>query len=119
MRTFISIFLFVFLVGCQNGNTTTTNPTPKDYLKFENADIFLLEGYVFSNAQGLEWVSELDYTLGEQVGEIKKQAKKASYFENGTANKLPIGAKIFDTDTPIYIVIVDGKKIPYLKMVEG
>lgn len=114
--------LFVFLVGCNSDNSSSPsiiNPPPKDYLKYDNADIFLLDGYVFSNAADVEWVTELEYKLGEQVGEITKQTNKASKFKNGTANKLPIGTKIFETDTPAYIAIVDGDEIPYLKMVEG
>lgn len=114
--------LFILLVGCNNDNSgspSTSNPTARDYLEYDNADIFLLDGYVFSNAQDVEWVTELEYKLGEQVGEITKQADKASSFKNGTANKLPVGTKIFATDTPAYIVIFDGEEIPYLKMTEG
>jgi uncharacterized lipoprotein NlpE involved in copper resistance len=39
--------LILFLVGCKNEltmNPSTGNPTPKDYLKYEDADIFLLGG---------------------------------------------------------------------------
>ena len=116
------IILFLFLVGCNNdysSGPSTSNPTPKDYLKHDNADIFLLDGYVFSNAEDVEWVTELKYELGEQVGKITNQTNKASKFKNGTANKLPIGTKIFETDTAAYIAIVDGEEIRYLKMVEG
>lgn len=114
--------ILLFLVGCKNdyiSSPAPNNPTPKDYLQYDNADIFLLDGYVFSNAEDVEWVVELEYELGGQVGEITKQADKAFKFNNGTANKLPIGTKIFETDTPAYIAIVDGEEIPYLKMVEG
>lgn len=116
------ILLLVFIVGCNHsnsGSTSISNPTAKDYLKYDNTDIFLLDGYIYSNSQDLEWVKELEYRLGEQVGEITKQADKASDFENGTANKLLVGTIIFETDTPVYIVIVGKKEIPYLKMVEG
>lgn len=113
--------LLILLVGCNNvnKNTSTSNPTPKEYLKYDNADIFFLNEHVFSNAQNIEWVTELEYELGEQIGEIKKLTDKASKFKNGTANKLPIGTKIFETDTPVYIAIVDGREIPYLEMIEG
>jgi hypothetical protein len=67
----------------------------------------------------VKWITELEYNVGEQVGEITKQTDKASDFENGTANRLPVGTKIFATDTPVYIVIIDEEEIPYLKMVEG
>ena len=67
----------------------------------------------------MEWVDELDYKLGEQIGEVTKQTDKASSFHNGTANKLPVGVKIYDTNTPVCIAIVNNKAIPYLKMIEG
>lgn len=92
---------------------------PKDFLKNEGADIFLLGGIVYSNAQDVEWVTELEYKLGEQIGEVTMKTDKASSFKNGTANKLPVGAKIYETDTPVYIVIFNDKEVPYLKMIEG
>ncbi|SDO69612.1 hypothetical protein [Halobacillus aidingensis] len=119
---FLLCFLFLLLAGCNssiNESETLGNPTPKDFLKNENADIFLLGGIVYSNAQDVEWVGELDYRLGEQIGEVTKQTDKASSFSNGTANKLPVGVKIYDTNTPVSIAIVDDKHIPYLKMIEG
>jgi hypothetical protein len=114
--------LFIFLIGCNNGfidNPAKGNPTPKDFLKNESADIFLLDGIVYSNAQDVEWVTELEYELGTQTGEITKQADKSFQFKNGTANKLHVGTKIYETDTPAYIAIVNGEEIPYLKMIEG
>ena len=78
-----------------------------------------LDRIVYSNAQDLEWVKELTYIIGEQVGEITRKTDKARNFKSGTSNKLPVGTKIYQTDTPAYIVIVDGKEIPYLGMYEG
>nr|WP_216667922.1 hypothetical protein [Sporosarcina jiandibaonis] len=95
------------------------NPTPKDFLKDAGADIFVFEGIVYSNVEDVDWVKELDYTIGEEVGEIIKQTDKAISFGNGTSNKLPVGTKIYDTDTQIYIAIVDDKEIRYLQMLEG
>ncbi|WP_102346112.1 hypothetical protein [Bacillus sp. Marseille-P3661] len=117
-------FLNIFFAGCNSdysrlSGPSTGNPRPIDYLKYENADIFVLDGYVFSNAQDVEWVTELEYELGEEVGVITKQADRTSQFKDGAANKLPMGTKIFETDTPAYIAIVKGEEIPYLKMVEG
>ncbi|WP_345239316.1 hypothetical protein [Pontibacillus salipaludis] len=117
------IIMFVLLVGCNDGTTVhlstkSNNPTPKDYLE-SDTDIFLLSGYVFSNAQDVDWVKELEYELGEQIGEITKQSEQASQFTNGTANKLPVGTKVFKTDTQAYIAIVEDEEILYLKMVEG
>ncbi|MDC3417723.1 hypothetical protein [Aquibacillus salsiterrae] len=124
----LSILFISLLLACNDdgysinpfsSSSSITNPTPKDYLQNDNADIFLLDGYVYSNAQDVEWVTELEYEVGDQIGEITKQADKASQFNNETANRLPIGTKIFETNTPAYIAIVNGEEILYLKMVEG
>ncbi|MCM3638095.1 hypothetical protein M3152_10190 [Sporosarcina luteola] len=116
----ITIFVFLSLTGCSSiQEAYKGNPTPKDFLSHDNADIFMYEGIVYSNVEGVEWVLELDYTIGEQVLEIKKQKKKAFGFRNGTANKLPIGTVIYETNTPVYIVIINGEEIPYLAMIEG
>ena len=95
------------------------NPTPDDFLKESGADIFLFGDTVFSNAEQVDWVKDSEYTLGEVYGEITKQSGHAAEFEHGTANRLPVGTKIYRTDTPVYIADVDGKRIPYLQMVEG
>lgn len=62
---------------------------------------------------------ETEYTLGDEMGEITRQSENALFFKDGTANLLPVGTKIYDTDAPFYIVILDGKEIPYLPMLEG
>ncbi|SDJ79324.1 hypothetical protein [Sediminibacillus albus] len=118
------VVLLVGLAGCGNSQENTQsevigNPTPEDFLEDGNADIFLLSGIVYSNVEHVDWVKELDYTIGEEVGEITKQTDKAEDFGNGTSNILPIGTKIYETDTQIYIAIVNDKEIPYLKMLEG
>ncbi|MEH7237825.1 hypothetical protein [Bacillus sp. JJ1562] len=100
-------------------NNITGNPTPADFLDNENADIFQLDGIVYSNAHDVDWVQELDYTVGEQVGEINTHSERAFRFSDGTASILPIGTKIYETDTPVYIANVDGQEVPYLKMIEG
>ncbi|GEL77804.1 hypothetical protein [Tenuibacillus multivorans] len=126
MKTFLPlIILLSFLGGCNiddnnnNSQKPITNPIPEDYLNNNGADIFFLDGYVFSYASDVSWVLKLNYTLGEEIGEITNQTEQASEFEDGSANVLPVGTKIYDTDTQAYIAIVNGKKIPYLKMMEG
>ncbi|MFC5602267.1 hypothetical protein [Sporosarcina koreensis] len=117
---FVIFFVYLSLSGCSSVQEAYKgNPTPKDFLSHDNADIFMYEGIVYSNVEGVKWVLELDYTIGEQILEIKKQKKKAFGFRNGAANKLPIGTVIYETNTPVYIAIVDGKEIPYLAMIEG
>ncbi|RIW28951.1 hypothetical protein D3H55_20515 [Bacillus salacetis] len=103
------------LVGCNHNGS----PAPSDYLKSEGADIFMLDGYVYSNVQRLEWVKETEYSLGEQIGEITKQTTNSFGFDDGDANILPVGTKIYETDSPITIAVVDGKEIAYMKQVEG
>lgn len=120
----VFLIMLVFVVACSNSINpaqpqATGNPTPKDYLKNGNADIFLLDGIVYSNVEDVGWVQELDYTIGEEVIEITKQSGKSQDFENGTSNKLPVGTKVYRTDTPVYIAIVDDKEIRYLGMYEG
>jgi len=54
-----------------------------------------LLGNVYSKARGLEW----------QIKELK----------NWYINYLPVGTKIYITDTPAYIIVIDGKEVPYLE----
>jgi hypothetical protein len=123
---FIVLFLSVVMVACSNQITPKEikivydNPTPKEVLT-ENADIFVLNGIVYINAEDVEWVNEQDFTLGEEVGEIKKQTTNSDEFENYTASKLEVGTKIYETveKGDIYIVIVDDKEIRYLGLREG
>lgn len=61
----------IFLFGC----VTNGNPTPKDFLKDRKADIFVLDDIVYSNVENIDWVKELEYTIGEEIGEITKQTK--------------------------------------------
>ncbi|WP_391209581.1 hypothetical protein [Psychrobacillus sp. L4] len=114
---FVSLLLLL-LSGCSNG-MITGNPTPKDMLKNRDADIFLLEDIVYANAQDIEWVTESEYKLGEQVGVITKQKETAFNFNNGTANKLPVGTKIYATGKGFKVAIVDGIEIPYIPLLEG
>lgn len=119
---FVLILLSLFGCGDDQGMSqsfTTQNPRPADFLDQEDADIFVLNSIVYSNAEGLEWVSEKEYTLGEKVGEITEQAKKAEEFGHGTASQLPVGTSIFKTNTVIYIAVVNQREIRYTQMIEG
>ncbi|NEW07432.1 hypothetical protein GK047_15615 [Paenibacillus sp. SYP-B3998] len=98
------------------------NPTAKDILtNNKDADIFMLNGIIYRNAEDIKWVNERELTLGEEVGEIKKQTKKSGEFENYTATKLPVGTLIYKPveKGDIYIAIVDNKEILYLGLREG
>lgn len=99
------------------------NPTPEEILiNDKDADIFLIGDVVYKNAEDIEWVSELDLTLGEKSGEIMKNTNISNEFESYTATKLPVGTVIYtpvETKGPIKIVIIDNKEIRYLGMIEG
>jgi hypothetical protein len=117
MRFLVCIMLLLLLTACNTGYKG--NPTPKDYLGNAGADIFVLDGIVHSNAQDVDWIQGLDYTVVEEVAEITKQSNKAWNFNSGTANKLPVGTKIYNTTAGFLIAIVEGEEIPYLGMYEG
>ncbi|WP_391115797.1 hypothetical protein [Psychrobacillus sp. L3] len=114
---FVSLLLLL-LSGCSNG-MITGNPTPKEMLKNRDVDIFILEDIVYANAQEIEWVTESEYTRGEQVGVITKQKESAFNFNNGTANKLPVGTKIYATGKGFKVAVVSGIEITYIPLLEG
>lgn len=118
------IFIMFLMSGCNGlnrpGDVIKGNPSAKDILADNpDADIFVMDGYLFSNAEHVEWVKQQEYELGEQVGEITKQTSDLWRFKEGTASKLPVGTKIHETDAPFYIAVVDGEEIAYIKLVEG
>ncbi|RCW73069.1 hypothetical protein [Saliterribacillus persicus] len=111
MRVFISIFLlFLFssiLIGCVTspGQNEGGVLNKEQVLKLNpDADLFEFNGKVYST--GVNWIEEKELTKGEQVGEISE----------GMANKLPLGAKIFETNESGVILIVeyDGRQKRYL-----
>lgn len=116
------------LVACNNQTTPKKsgndigNPTAEQILlENKDADIFVLNGIVYTNAEDIEWVNEEELTLGEEVGEIKKQTNDSDAFEDYTATKLTVGTKIYEPveNSDIYIVKVDDKEIRYLGLREG
>lgn len=64
-------------------------------------------------------MQELDYTVIAQITEITKQSSTVWNFKSGTANKLPVVTKIYNTDSGVLIAVVEGEEIPYLAMYEG
>jgi hypothetical protein len=101
---------------------STGNPTVEEILQNnKDADIFMLNGVVYTNAEDIEWVNAKKLTLGEEVVEISKQTTDSNKIENGTATKLPVGTKIYEPleKGDIYIAVVEGKEIRYLGLREG
>jgi hypothetical protein len=125
MKHYLLIVIsLIMLSGCSKNpiesGAINDNPTAKEMLsQDENADIFVMDGYVFSNAAHMEWIKDHEYELGEQLGELTKQTTDSWRFKEGTASKLPVGTKIYETNAPFYIAIVNGEEIPYIKLVEG
>ncbi|WP_211748465.1 hypothetical protein [Paenibacillus sp. Marseille-Q4541] len=117
------LLILVILSGCIDEKGTkiqsTSNPGPGDFLTLADADIFLLRGTVYSNAEDIDWVQKMDYTLGKVAGEITKQTSEPELFENETASRLPVGCKIYETNQSFYIAVVNDREIPYLPMIEG
>ena len=109
------------LIACNSSNLG--NPTPKEILSGnKNADIFVVEGIVYVNAENIEWVTELELFKGEKIGEIKNQTDNRKKYKDFTASKLPIGTEIYELvekNGAIYIIELDGKVIPYLGLIEG
>lgn len=127
-KLLLILLLSIVLVACNSQTTSemsgndTGNPTAEQVLQNDkDADIFVLNDIVYTNAEGIEWVYEDDLTLGEEVGEIKKQTTDGDAFENFTASQLTVGTKIYEPveNSSIYIVIVDDKEIRYLGLIEG
>lgn len=108
--------------GKTGENDYIGKPTAKDILtNNEDADIFMLNGIVYSNAEEIEWVAKQELTLGKEIGKIKRQSKEGSEFENYTATKLPVGTIIYEPveKGDIYIVLIDNKQMRYLGLREG
>ncbi|MEB2301237.1 hypothetical protein LAV72_16590 [Lysinibacillus xylanilyticus] len=119
------IILFsLFLVGCNESvvedTYTSKKPDAAETLRLNNqADIFQWEGNIFST--NIEWIDELDINEDKYIGEIQFNATKAEGFKNGTANQLPIGAKIYSVNErdDILIVKYDNVVKRYLVQSEG
>ncbi|MDQ0160447.1 hypothetical protein [Alkalibacillus salilacus] len=120
----VVLFLSIMMVACSNQTTENVidNPTPEEILE-ENmdADILVVNGVVYKNAEEIEWVNEEELTIGEEVGEIKKQTNNIDEFEDYTANKLPVGTKVYEPEekSNIYIVKTNDKEVRYLGLIEG
>ena len=130
-----SAVLLILITGCatetpantqgkdeKSGQHVITNPTAEEVLAGNaDADIFVANNTVYVNAENIDWVKELNLTLGNIELEIISQSNKGEDFVEGTASKLPVGTKIYKPVEKgnIYIAVVDGAEIRYLGWVEG
>ncbi|MFB7157704.1 hypothetical protein [Lysinibacillus sp. NPDC056232] len=120
----IVVLFSLFLVGCNETGTvdtfTSKKPDAAESLRLNNqADIFQWEGNIFETE--IEWIDELEINEDQYIGAIKYNATKAEDFKNGTANHLPIGAKIYSAKErdDILIVKYDDVVKRYLVLSEG
>ena len=125
-----TVVIFV-LAGCSQGSSsansqaetitvTPGNPDANEILGLNSeADIFQWGDIIYTT--NVEWVEKLELTKDEQIGEITKNSTNPDDFINGTANKLPVGAKIFSVkeDGGFLLVEYNQQLKKYLMLVEG
>ena len=122
---YVLIALAFFTInGCSNGGETTgvsiDSIDAEEVLTLDpNADIFQYDGVIYKT--NIDWVEELSLTKDVQIGEIKTRNDTNTDFKDETANKLPVGAKIFSAEErgDILIVELEGEILKYLAIVEG
>ena len=129
MRNLVYLMVgLLLLTGCNQFKVTddeqsTATVTASEILTNNpNADIFQLEGTIYSNASNIDWVQKQELSIGTKIGTITKQYKDGLTFEDGMATKLPVGAEIFEPTEKnglILIVKFDNKEIRYLGLIEG
>lgn len=127
MKKLMILVVMSILCGCSFINETdhikvheTKNPDAEEVLTLEpDADIFQYDHIIYQTH--IDWVDELLVTKGEQIGEIETKNELDTNFENKMANKLPAGAKIYQTKERADILIVEtaDETLKYLAIVEG
>lgn len=132
MKTKLVLLAFLLLIfslfGCTNTHevpvstnvNSTTNSIAKEILNTDvNADFFQWGDVIYQTE--VEWIDELLLQEGEQIGVIEFEASETKDFKNGTANKLPIGAKIYSVKENHSILVVKyvHQTKRYLALLEG
>ncbi len=131
MIIYVVICSFAFLNGCGKEPTkqiseqhietkTIGNPTAQEVLRMDsNANIFMYKDTIYN--AGVPWVDELKLTKGIQVTEITHQSNNGKAFNNGSANKLEVGTKIFRVKERNDILIAETGRgdIRFYQLVEG
>ena len=122
---FILIVLSLFIIsGCSDKEETATvtidSIDAEEVLTLNpEANILQHDGVVYET--GIDWVEALSLTKDVQIGEIKIQNGSNTHFEDGMANKLPVGTKIYSAEEreDIVVVEINGEILKYLAIVEG
>lgn len=132
-RRLLLTIIFILITSCSSPRdaeddskvtyerqSSTSNPDAEEVLKLnKDADIFMFNGLIYTT--NIDWIEELELTKDKQIGEITKRNTSNSNFENGMANKLPAGAKIFSVKERGNILIAqyEDREVKYLALVEG
>jgi hypothetical protein len=105
--------------NCINGSDPSVSSTPECILESNgDSDFFMYEGVVYLNVGNEANLDSGSYIPDRQIGEIHDT--KTSGFDDWTATKLKQGTKIYTSHSKtVLLAEIDGKMIPYLKMVEG
>lgn len=131
MYVVLCSFSFSLLMGCgkepakqmsdqQSEMNAIGNPTAQDVLSMDaNANILMYEDTIYH--AGVPWVEALQLTKDVQLTEIRRQSKVGTDFQNGTANQLEAGTKIFRVKERNDILIAETEKgdIRFYQLVEG
>ncbi|HLU22689.1 MAG TPA: hypothetical protein VKZ77_09390 [Bacillaceae bacterium] len=119
---FMICISLVLIVGCNKPNVTTWTEAQgiaNDMVENdENADIFMFKDRVYEL-----YSSDVHDTSIEKIGEIQNVYSPGDTFQNGTATKLPIDAKIYSTsiesNSDFLLVKIDGKWFEYKSVPQG
>jgi hypothetical protein len=127
MRKFLIFILFIVVItGCNAeisfGRNTGGNPTAEEVLKMNpNASILMYNNIIYQS--GIDWVNELELTKDKQITKIIEQRVDGNDFDNGTANKLIAGTKIFsvkeNNNNGILIAETKDGDIRFYSLIEG
>lgn len=118
----ISLFTVFMLSSCtsETVTVTTSNPDAEEILSIDpDADILQFDGIIYQT--DIDWVEELELTQGEEVGEITSRTQSADDFEDGTANQLSEGTKLYKANErdDVLLAETDGELKYYYALVEG
>ena len=94
---------------------------PENYYSANpSIDMFVYEKTVCENAEGIDWITDLTLTPGQELGTIKRTGVTTD-FHDFDATKLPVGAIVYTVHErgDILLVRTGDLTLPYLKVVEG
>ena len=83
-------------------------------------DMFVYQGTVCANAEGIDWITDLALTPDQELGPIKRTGVTTN-FQDFDATKLPEGAVVYTVHGrgDILLVRTGDLTLPYLEVVEG